>query len=100
MVKKNIGRTSFGNRNVDIVAGGFLGKALISGGSAGDHTVTGIAVGDSLFLVLYVAGAGSDVTDISDLTSEFSITAANTINNTGGTDTSSGKLLVLYYDLT
>jgi hypothetical protein len=100
MAKKNIGRAHFGNRNVDIVAGGFLGRAVISGGSAGDHTVTGIAVGDQLLSVLYYAGAGSDVTDVSDLTSEFSITAANTINNTGGTDTSSGKLVVDYYDLT
>ena len=100
MAKKNIGRVGFGDRNVDIVKGGFLGKAVTSGGAAGDHTVTGINTGDELFLVLYVAGAGTDVTDIADLTGEFSITAADTINNTGGTATTGGKLLALYYDLT
>jgi len=100
MAKKNIGRVGFGDRNVDIVKGGFLGKAVINGGAAGDHTVTGINTGDELLLVLYVAGAGTDVTDVADLTGEFSITAADTINNTGGTATTGGKLLVLYYDLT
>ena len=100
MAKKNIGRGKHGSRNVDIVKGGFLGKALISGGAAGNHTVTGIKTDDELFLVLYLAGAGTDVTDVSDLTGEFSISADNTINNTGGTATTGGKLLVLYYDLT
>ena len=100
MAKKNIGRSRYGSRNVDIVRGGFLGKAVVAGGAAGNFTVTGIQTADELLLVLHVAGAGSDVTDIKDLTSEFSITAANTINNTGGTASTGGKLLVLYYDLT
>ena len=100
MAKKNIGRGKHGSRNVDIVRGGFLGKAVVAGGAAGNFTVTGIQTADELLLVLHVAGAGSDVTDIEDLTSEFSITAANTINNTGGTASTGGKLLVLYYDLT
>lgn len=33
-----------------------------------------------------------------DLTSEFSVTAANTINNSGGTATTSGWVLVAWYD--
>lgn len=75
-----------------------LTAAIISGGAAGDHTVTGIATTDKLVMVLHLAGAGSDVTDIEDLTSEFSISAADTINNDGGTSSASGKLLVLYLD--
>lgn len=91
--------TEIVNENGKIVKGSFLKAAVISGGSAGAHTVTGITTSDELVLVLQVAGAGTDVTDIADLTSEFSITAGDTINNTGGTDTTGGKLLVLYLDL-
>jgi len=71
-------------------------QAIITGGAAGDHTVTGIDTSDRLVSVFYAVGAGTDVTDVSNLTSEFSITAADTINNTGGTDTSGGKLIVTY----
>lgn len=71
----------------------------ISGGAAGDHTVTGITTSDILTHVIYFAGAGSTVTDMIDLTSEFSISAADTINNTGGTATTGGKLLVMYMDV-
>lgn len=68
--------------------------ALIAGGAAGDHTVTGIAVADNLIMVLhYTTGAA-----LADLTSEFTISAANTINNDGGTATTSDQLLVLYQD--
>lgn len=79
---------------------GVLVGALINGGAAGDHTVTGIATGDVITQILYFAGAGSDVTNVSDLTGEFTISAANTINNTGGTSTAGGKIQVLYQDLT
>lgn len=82
------------------LAGSFLGKAVVAGGAAGNFTMTGIATTDQLVLVLHLAGAGTAVTDIADLTSEFTISAANTINNTGGTASSGGKLLVLYLDLT
>ena len=64
---------------------------VATGGSAGDITVTGIVLGDKLSLVLNQA-------DGLDLTSEFSITAADTINNTGGTDTTGDLLLVCYFD--
>jgi hypothetical protein len=36
----------------------------------------------------------------SDLTGEFSITVADTINNGGGTDTTGSILVVVYEDLT
>jgi len=38
--------------------------------------------------------------DAEDLTAEFEITAANTINNAGGTDTTGAVLVVVYEDLT
>lgn len=68
---------------------------IIAGGAAGNHTVTGIKTRDTLVAVLH-----SDYTDASEtgqnLTSEFSISAADTINNTGGTDTTGGFLVVTY----
>lgn len=81
------------------LAGGFLAAAVVAGAAAGNFTVTGIATADELVTVLYFAGAGTDVTNVADLTSEFTVTAANTINNTGGTATTGGKLVVLYLDL-
>lgn len=72
--------------------------AVVAGGSAGNFTVTGIATADTLVSVLHLAGAGSDVTDVADLTAEFTVSAANTINNDGGTASTSGKLLVIYQD--
>lgn len=92
-------------RNVKVGQGMSVGRitslsdlnfSLISGGAAGDHTVTGIASGDEILAVLhYTTGAA-----LADLTSEFSVSAANTINNTGGTDTTSDQLLVIWFDLT
>lgn len=73
--------------------------ALIAGGAAGDHTVTGIAVGDELIFVAHISTAAAIAT-MADLTSEFTISAANTINNAAGTETASDQLLVFYNDLT
>lgn len=82
-----------------------LKMAVISGGAAGDHTVTGIEygdgkrsyLGDQLIGVLhYTPGAAST---IADLTSEFTLTADNTINNTGGTATTGDTLIVFYVDM-
>ena len=70
--------------------------AVVNGGSAGNITVTGIATTDVLEAVLYFPISTGTVTSVSDLASEFSITAANTINNTGGTATTGGKLEVRY----
>lgn len=71
---------------------------VITGGAAGNHTVTGIATTDQLISVIYDVGAGTDVTDVSELTAEFSISAADTINNAGGTATTAGKMVVSYLD--
>lgn len=80
-----------------LLAGGFLKKTLIAGGAAGDHTVTGIASGDELVAVWEQDGTSGILTD---LTSEFSIAGADTINNGGGTDTTGDQLVVEYLDLT
>jgi len=78
---------------------GIVKAVLIAGGAAGAHTVTRIATGDSLVAVLHI-----DATDASeaynDLTAEFSISAADTINNAGGTNTTGGGLIVVYEDRT
>ncbi len=76
---------------------GFIKVALIDGGAAGNRTVTGIAVGDVLVSVLHLPDAGA-VDAIADLTGQFTVTAADTINNTGGTASTNGKLLVIYQD--
>lgn len=69
--------------------------ALVAGGAAGDITVAAIKVGDRLDEVIhYIFTAGTDITNITDLTAEFSITADGKINNTGGTASTNNKLLV------
>ncbi len=71
--------------------GGPVSQALIAGGAAGNHTVTGIATTDTIVFVLHnTAGA------LVDLTSEFTIDSADTIDNVGGTVTTGDDLLVLY----
>lgn len=73
-----------------------LKLTVIAGGSAGDHTVTGIATADHLISVIHLdLGSNAET----DMTADFSITAANTINNTGGTDTTNDTLLVMYFDI-
>jgi len=67
--------------------------ALISGGAAGNHTVAGLSIKDELVFVFEQNGTSGILTD---LTSEFDIKKADTIDNTGGTSTSSDKLLVMY----
>jgi hypothetical protein len=76
---------------------GFLKMALVNGAAAGNVTVTGIAVADALIGVLHLPDAGA-IDAMTDLTPEFTISAANTINNTGGTASTNGKLLVFYQD--
>jgi hypothetical protein len=76
-------------------------SAVIEGGAAGDHTVTGIWPGDELIAVVrLIRNATAANINIADLQAEFTISAGNTINNTGGTDTTGDSLLVLYRDLT
>jgi hypothetical protein len=67
-----------------------LKSRTVAGAVAGNITVTGIKKGDKLLIVQQVNAAGAE------LTSEFTITADNTINNTGGTNTTGMTLLVLW----
>lgn len=78
---------------------------FLDGDSAGDVTLTGITTDDRLLSVqvidLALTEAAPNTTDSwspSDLTSEFSITAADTINNADGTDTTGDLLFVVWYD--
>lgn len=81
-------------------------RAELVGAAAGNHTLTGISVqNDRLLSVRSVTftlteGVPNTINTfaVADLTSEFSITADNTINNTGGTDTTGRLLIVEYYD--
>jgi len=82
---------------------------VVNGGAAGDIAVTGIAVADTLefvstgaFTINSATPADNDPIDLTssvgDLTSEFSITAADTINNTGGTSTADNIIFVGYWE--
>jgi len=62
----------------------------VDGAAAGNITVTGVLLGDRLITVQRVDVAGAN------LVAEFTVTADNTINNTGGTSTAAGKVLVLW----
>jgi len=70
--------------------------AIVAGGAAGAHAVTGIATVDRLAAVYRVPAAAAIV----DLTSEFTVSAADEIDNAGGTDTTGDQLLVIYGDRT
>lgn len=64
-------------------------QQLVTGAVAGDVAVSGIKLGDNLISVI-------NVTDLTDVTSEFAITADGIINNAGGTTTATDAVLVLY----
>lgn len=90
-----------GNTGIDDLKGVLkqlrgLKTAVVSGAAAGNVTVTGIKAEDHLVSVLHENSSGVTVENLVD---EFSITADDTINNTGGTSSASGKLIVQYYDL-
>ena len=70
-------------------AGNRLPQVRLVTGGAGNFTVTGIATADAPDLVLHLPDAGGGRHCRPDR--EFSITAANTINNTGGTASTNGK---------
>ena len=71
----------------------------VVGAVAGNITVPGIKTTDELIYVgglILVEGAPNTVTPTGDLTAEFTISAANTINNVGGTSSAAGFLTVLF----
>jgi len=75
---------------------------MVAGGSAGSHTITGITTADKLLGVTSIlptaAQLSTCVLTSDDITTECTISAADTIDNTGGTDTTGALLLVLYAD--
>jgi hypothetical protein len=79
---------------------GFIGEAV-----AGNHTLTGIRPEDKLIQVVVVLLALTEGTPntlaftFADLTSEFTISADNTLNNTGGTTLVDKFALVAYMDM-
>lgn len=70
------------------------GVVFIVGGAAGDHTVTGIKTTDKLLAVQAITFAAGVPSAVDGLLSEFTISADDTINNTGGTATTN-KLLAI-----
>lgn len=60
----------------------------VAGGVAGDLTATGVVLATDI--LRYVL----NLTDSTDITAEFSITADDTINNTGGNTTATDLLLI------
>jgi hypothetical protein len=91
-----MGTTHFSGLNLKFTA--------IPEGAAGNHTVTGISTDDSIVAVLGWKPTLSEGTPNTiavaavNLTSEFTITAANTINNTGGTALTDTWALVVWLD--
>jgi hypothetical protein len=68
-------------------------RATAAGGAAGNITITGIATTNTLLAVVAVKDADQSVLDLS---TQFTITATNTINNTGGTATTGYHVVVVY----
>ena len=73
--------------------------SIVAGGAAGNITVAGIATVDRLKAVYSLIANSSGHMTAADLTDEFAITAANTINNTGGTASTNAVLIVHWVDV-
>lgn len=82
--------------NLTRIPGGLAQFTIMAvGAAAGDVTVTGLLTTDEILFIQSVAfDADGDITAVADLTSEFSITAADTLNNTGGTSTADEMLSI------
>lgn len=70
------------------------GVDLLAGAAAGAHTVAGMSADATIAQVWRVVPDDSHV----DLTAEFSVTGANTIDNTGGTATIGDQLAVFWFE--
>jgi len=67
-----------------------LTSRLVAGAAAGNLTVTGIKKGDNLIIVQDLGVASANIA------SQFTVTADDTINNTGGTSTATHNVLVVW----
>lgn len=70
-------------------------QTIVAGAAAGNVTVTGVKTRDALVSVLHLDF--NDTGEIgADLTGEFTISAADTIDNTGGTASTGGFLIITW----
>jgi hypothetical protein len=78
--------------------------SALTEGAAGNFTVTGITTDDSILgvvgwgVVLGEAAPNTIAITKFDLTSEFTITATDTINNGGGTTLADKLMLCIWWD--
>ena len=76
-----------------------LKEAFIKGGTAGTFTLTGITADDHLKSVWKIEfGTDGAIGTVADLSSEFTYSAANTITNASGTNSTGAVLAVHWYD--
>ena len=82
--------------NMTRIPGGVAQFTILAAGAvAGDVTVTGVKTTDELLFVQSASfDTDGDIVAVADLTSEFSISAADTLNNTGGTSTADELLSI------
>jgi hypothetical protein len=65
----------------------------VAGAAAGNLTVTGIKKGDRILTVVAVSAPGANLAD------QFTATADNTINNTGGTSTAGVVAVLVQWEM-
>jgi hypothetical protein len=66
-----------------------------AGGAAGAHTATGVAATDVIVSVLYFATSTGAVTAVTEDKANDWVLSANTATNTGGTNTTSGFVVLI-----
>lgn len=90
-----------GSRGMHLSKGPALKQYVVKGGAAGNLTVTGIATDDVLVGVVAMkpSSATGVIATVLNLTSEFTISAANTINNSAGSTTTGYGVIVTYEDV-
>jgi hypothetical protein len=82
-----------------VPGGGYVRQKVVAGAAAGPITVAGLEATAILVSVLSYASTWA-ATEPKDLTAEFTVTAANTISNVGGTATTGSRVVVTWYDVT
>lgn len=76
----------------------YIKMMVVAGAAAGNLTCTGIKKDDQIISVVAYSNPAAGVvpTGMVDLTSEFTATATDTINNTGGTSTANKVVIVIW----
>lgn len=88
-------------RGMHLSKGPSIKQFVVKGAAAGTLTVTGIATNDVLLGVVAMkpSSATGVIATVLNLLSEFSISAANTITNSGGSATTGYGVIVTYEDV-